>query len=92
MNNNTNNDKDKQANTHSSFRSDNFQLSCYLISEAIPLLSLDKANPRRVLFVFEESEQRKVLTQKYLSYKAETEVHRIFSAQKDLKQLLYQDR
>ncbi len=73
------------------FATDNFQLACYLISEAIPLLSLDKANPRRVLFVFEESEQRKMLTQKYLSYKAETEVHRIFSAQKDLKQLLYQN-
>ena len=73
------------------FATDNFQLACYLISEAIPLLSLDKANPRRVLFLFEESEQRRILTQKYLSYKAETEVHRIFSATKDLKQLLYQN-
>lgn len=77
---------------NNNFPTDNFQLACYLISEAVPLLSLDKTNPRRVLFVFEESEQRKALTQKYLSYQAETEVHRIFSAQKDLKQLLYQDR
>ncbi len=77
---------------NNNFPTDNFQLACYLMSEAIPLLSLDKSNPRRVLFVFEESEQRKVLNQKYLSNKAETEVHRIFSAQKDLKQLLYQDR
>ena len=84
MNNNTNKDN--------SFPTDNFQLASYLLSEGVPLLSLDKSNPRRVLFVFEESDQRKVLNQKYLSYKAETEVHRIFSAQKDLKQLLYQDR
>ena len=81
-----------QSNNQNTFPTDNFQLACYLLSEAIPLLSLDKANPRRVLFVFEESEQRKALTRKYMSYQAETEVHRIFSAQKDLKQLLYQDR
>lgn len=83
---------DTQHNNNKTFRSDNFQLVCYLISEAIPLLSLDKTDPRRVIFVLEESEQRKTLTQRYLSYKAETEVHRIFSAQKDLKQLIYQNK
>lgn len=82
---------DTQHNNHKTFLTDNFQLACYLISEAIPLLPLDKTNPRRVIFIFEESERRKTLTQKYMSYKAETEVHRIFSAQKDLKQLLYQN-
>lgn len=76
---------------NNSFSTDNFQLACFLISESITLISLDKSEPKRVLFVFEESEQRKALTQQYLSYKAETEVHRIFSAQKDLKQMIYQD-
>lgn len=83
---------DTQHNNNKTFLTDNFQLACYLISEAIPLLSLDKTNPRRVIFVFEESERRNTLTQKYLSYQAETEVHRIFSAQKDLKQLIYQNK
>ena len=74
------------------FPTDNFQLACYLISEAIPLHSVDKANPRRVVFVFEESEQRKTLTQTFLAYKALVEPHRFFSAQKDLKQLIYQNK
>ena len=74
------------------FQSDNFQLACYLASESVPLLSLDKTNPKRVVFVFEESEQRKILTQQVLTYKAKVEPHRFFSAQKDLKQMIYQNR
>ena len=74
------------------FQSDNFQLACYLASESVPLLSLDKTNPKRVVFVFEESEQRKILTQQFLTYKAKVEPHRFFSAQKDLKQMIYKNR
>ena len=74
------------------FQSDNFQLACYLASESVPLLSLDKTNPKRVVFVFEESEKRKILTQQFLTYKAKVEPHRFFSAQKDLKQMIYQNR
>lgn len=74
------------------FPTDNFQLACYLASESVPLRSLDKSNPRRVLFIFEESEQREALTQKFLAYKALVEPHRFFSAQKDLKQMIYQDK
>lgn len=74
------------------FESDNFQLACYLASESVPLLSLDKTNPKRVVFVFEDSDQRKDLTQKFLAYKAKVEPHRFFSAQKDLKQMIYQGR
>lgn len=74
------------------FESDNFQLACYLASESVPLLSLDRTNPKRVIFMFEESEKRKILTQQFLAYKAKVEPHRFFSAQKDLKQLIYQNR
>lgn len=79
-------DKDK------TFSTDNFQLASYLLSEACKLLSVDKTNPKRAIFVFEDTEERKVLTDKFLSYKALTEPHKFFSAQKDLKQLIYQDR
>lgn len=81
-----------QYNNQKTFQSDNFQLACYLLAESIKLLSLDKTNPRRVLFVFEESDQRKSLTQKFLAYEALVEPHRFFSAQKDLKQLIYQNK
>ncbi len=83
-----NNNKDK--NDQTTFSTDNFQLAAYLIAESCTLLMADKFNPRRVIFVFEESERRKDLTQKFLSYKATVEPHRYFSAQKDLKQLIYE--
>ena len=81
-----------QLNNQNTFRSDNFQLASYLLVESVKLLSLDKTNPRRVLFEFEESENRKSLTQKFLAYEALVEPHRFFSAQKDLKQMIYQNR
>ena len=81
-----------QLNNQNTFQSDNFQLACYLLVESVKLLSLDKTNPRRALFVFEESEHRKALTQKFLAYEALVEPHRFFSAQKDLKQMIYQNK
>lgn len=81
-----------QQNNKQTFQTDNFQLACYLASESVPLLSLDRTNPKRVMFVFEESEQRKTLTKQFLSYKAKVEPHRFFSAQKDIKQMIYQSK
>lgn len=75
----------------SSFSTDNFQLAAYLLAESCNLLMVDKFNPRRAMFVFEESVRRKELTQKFISYQALVEPHRFFSAQKDLKQLLYEN-
>lgn len=74
------------------FSTDNFQLASYLLAKSCKLIEADKLNPRRVVFVFEESEQRKSLAQKFISYQALVEPHRFFSAQKDLKQLIYQNK
>jgi hypothetical protein len=74
----------------STFSTDNFQLAAYLLAESCSLIMADKTNPKRVLFVFEESDKRKELTQKFISYQALVEPHRYFSAQKDLKQMIYQ--
>ena len=71
------------------FSTDNFQLAAYLLVESCKLLMVDKFNPKRVVFMFEESKQRKELTQKFISYQALVEPHRFFSAQKDLKQMIY---
>lgn len=78
-----------QNPTPNTFATDNFQLASYLLSESCKLISCNKDNPRRVVFVFEETEERQTLTQKFLSYEASVEPHRFFSAQKDLKQLIY---
>ncbi len=73
------------------FSTDNFQLAIYLLSESCRLISVDKTNPKRAVFVFKDTDQRKLLTDKFLSYEARVEPHRFFSAQKDLKQLLYSE-
>ncbi len=72
------------------FSTDSFQLASFLLSESCSLVSLDRTNPRRILFVFEESGKRKDLTEKFLAYMAVVEPHRLYSAQRDLKQLIHQ--
>ena len=76
-------------NKNSTFSTDNFQLASFLLAQSCRLISTDKTNPRRVVFVFEESKERQELTERFLSYEATVEPHRFFSAQKDLKQLIY---
>lgn len=78
-----------KKNNDCSFSTDNFQLASYLLAEGCNLLLVNKENPRRALFMFEESKRRVDLTQIFLSYQAKVEPHRFFSAQKDLKQLIY---
>jgi hypothetical protein len=73
------------------FPTDSFILASYLLSESIPLIGMNTTNPRRVIFLFEESSRRKTLTEKFLSHKALVEPHRYFSAQKDIKQMIYQN-
>lgn len=77
--------------TDKTFPTDSFLLAAYLLTESCKLISLDKANPRRAVFVFEESDKRQLLTETFLSHEAKVEPHKFFSAQKDLKQMLYND-
>lgn len=72
------------------FRTDNFQLASYLLSKGCIILSVDKTNPKRVVFIFKDSEKLRELNQTFLSYDALVEPHRLYSAQKDLKQMIYQ--
>lgn len=76
----------------STFSTDNFQLAAYLIAESCKLITVNKANIKRQLFIFEDNEKRNELTQRFISYQALIEPHRIFSAQRDLKQLIYQEQ
>lgn len=76
-------------NNQNVFSTDSFQLAAFLLVESIPLLNTDKRNVRRVLFIFEDSPLRQKLTKDFLTYKALVEPHRFFSAQKDLKQMIY---
>ena len=71
------------------FKTDNFPLSCYLLCVGCRILSVDKTNPRRAVFVFDETDDLKLHNQKFLSYETLIEPHKFFSAQKDIKQLIY---
>lgn len=79
-------------NKNSTFQTDSFHLASFLLSESCKLISLERSNPRRIIFIFEESEKRKQLTAKFLAFEAMCEPHRLASAQKDLKQLIYQNK
>ena len=72
------------------FLTDSFQLASYLLSESCQLLFVDDTNPPRLSFAFKDNENCKILTSKFLSYKATVEPHRYYSAQRDLKQIIYQ--
>ena len=73
------------------FSTDNFQLACYLLCESCSLISTNKINPKRVVFEFEDNQYRKLATEKFLRYEGLVEPHKFFSAQKDLKQLIYSE-
>lgn len=80
-----------EDNNTLNWSTDSLNLAAYLMGEGCRLYSINRtADPKKVLFVFEESKQRTSLTQKFLAYEARCEPHRLFSAMKDLKQLLYQ--
>lgn len=79
-------------NSTTTFITDSFILASYLLAESCHLVFIDNTDCKRMSFVFKESEQRKRLTEKFLSYKALIEPHRFYSAQKDLKQLIYQKK
>lgn len=74
------------------FNTDNFLLAAYLLSEGCVLLKLDKSNPRRVSFVFEDSEKRIELANRFFSYQAIVEPNRLNASMRNLKQLLYQQK
>ncbi|MCL4366721.1 DUF5659 domain-containing protein [Patescibacteria group bacterium] len=72
------------------FSTDSYLLACYLLSESCQLVSIDRTNPRRMVFIFQESKRRKELTDNFLAYQASIEPHRFHSAQRDLKAMIYQ--
>lgn len=74
------------------FTTDSFLLASYLLAESCTLLSLDRTNPKRVIFVFKDSGERKQLTEKFLAHKGLIEPHRFYGSQKDIKQMLYQNK
>lgn len=72
------------------YPTDNFALAAYLLAEGCTLLSVDKRNLRRAVFIFQESERRSMLSNEFFSYQSKVEPNRFYSAQRNLKQMLYE--
>lgn len=79
-------------NKTKTFSTDSFMLAAFLLSAAIPMIGRNNTNPKRIIFVFEESKLREELTEKFFAHKALVEPHSFFNAQKDLKQMIYSDK
>lgn len=74
-----------------SFRTDSFSIASFLLANSCKLVKVDKTNPRHAFFIFEETDKIKQLTTSFLSFTAQIEPNKLISAQKSLKQLLYQE-
>lgn len=74
------------------FQTDSFQLASFLLSESFPIISIDRSNPRRIVFVFEESDKRIETTEMFLAHKTVVEPHKLYSAQRDIKQMIYDSK
>ena len=74
------------------FSTDSFVLASYLLCESFKLISINRENPRRMIFIFEDSKDRATLIELFFSYRARVEPNRFYSAQRNLKQMIYQNK
>jgi len=73
------------------FTLSDFYLASFLRAKDFRLLNIIKDNPRRVLFVFEDTRDRQNLIEDFLYGRAFIEPKSFVSAIKELKQLLHSD-
>lgn len=78
-------------NEKKEFTSSDFYLAVFLRAKDFQLLNTIKSNPHRVLFVFEDREDRQNLVEDFLFGRTRIEPKRFISAIKELKQLLHSD-
>jgi predicted RNA-binding protein YlxR (DUF448 family) len=66
-----------------------FYLSAFLLSKGLKLIKVDKSNPQRALFIFEDREDRQKLVEEFLYSRASVNPKEFVIAIKELKQLLH---
>ncbi|MBU1165238.1 hypothetical protein KKA15_06820 [Patescibacteria group bacterium] len=72
------------------FKTSNFYLSAFLICKGLKIVDVDRQNPRRALFVFEDSLKREELVREFEFGKTALVDVRIYaSTLKELKNKLY---
>lgn len=71
------------------FKTPDFYLSAFLLVKDFKLIDIDRSDPGRALFVFQDKENRQDLVQDFLFGRTQVEPKGFVSAIKELKQLLH---
>lgn len=71
------------------FSTFDFGLTNSLICMGFKLIDLDKTNPRKIKFIFENSENIQTITDQYWNDELQIPARRFFDTQRTLKSRLY---
>jgi len=72
------------------YKTSDFCLASYLLAKNVPLVGTERGGGNRVTFVYQSSAKLNSLIGEYFQMQAVIEPMAFFSAQKRLKQLIYQ--
>ncbi|MFH1890975.1 MAG: DUF5659 domain-containing protein [Candidatus Kuenenbacteria bacterium] len=73
------------------FQTTDFYTAVFLLANGFKLIEIDKTNPRRFCFVFQDQENRGKLLEDYFNGNARIDPRQFVSSIKELKTLMYND-
>ncbi len=73
------------------FQISDFYTSAFLLSQGFKLITLNRGNPRRIFFAFEDKEGREKLIEDFFHSEVVVEPRKFIAAIKELKSLIYSD-
>ena len=73
------------------FQISDFYTAAFLLSQGFKLITLNRGNPHRVFFVFEDRKGREKLIEDFFHSGALVEPRKFVTAIKELKSLIYSD-
>lgn len=76
-------------NKPTTFSTDNFVLSAFLLTEGCKPLSINWTNPRRATFLFKDSDVVRTLVDKFWRWEGAVEPRDFSAKQKELKNMLF---
>lgn len=71
------------------FSTDNFALATFLKAKVCILLHISKESPRRAVFIFDDTPERKKLTEEFWRGDSSVEPRSFYNSQRELKMFLY---
>ena len=73
------------------FITSDFYTAVFLLAKEYKLVGINKSDPRRFRFIFEDQEGRAKLLEGFFNGKAKVEPRKFVNAIKELKSLMYSD-